>query len=206
MPLPRPLRGGCTRARIGSAEVLLETVRGGHSLLWSNGRATRRYALGLHAAGQLTLQLRAPKLPLHVVPREIVTLVSGGRLAGYVVVSLVPTVCWHSPGGSTEALLELQPDDLAAEWDETEGHLFTAASPLCVRFPVPTGEPRAVVPLRLRNDSAAVCTPGFVPLTIHDDELTPMRGSIVVPPRRLRWTGERFATGSGPRAALGEAS
>src|SRR5687767_11334556 len=58
VPLPRPVRGGCTRVRLGSAEVILEAVRGGHSLLWTNGREARRYAIGLHRDGQLTLQLR----------------------------------------------------------------------------------------------------------------------------------------------------
>jgi hypothetical protein len=201
VPLPRPARGGCTRVRLGSAEVILEAVRGGHSLLWTNGRDARRYAVGLHRDGQLTLQLRAPRLAVHVVPREVVGLVPGGRLAGYVAVSLVPTIVWHQADGASQVLLELHPADLAAEWDEAHGHSFTTASAWLVRFPMRNGEPRAVVPVRLHNPTRTIASPPAVPLLLRDDELTELRGCIVARPRRLVWSGDRLVPAA--RAAAG---
>lgn len=205
-PLPRPARGACTRLRLGASEVILEAVRGGHTLLWTNGRQARRYAIGLPADGHLSVQLRAPSHPVQVVPREVLALVPGGRLHGYVNISLVPTVQWHTPTGRDETLLQLHPDDLTAEWEEGTGHAFTAASAWLVRFPMRNGEPRAVVPVRLRNASAGVCSPASIPVTLRDEELTELRGCIVANVRRLSWMGSEFVTTSHRPARLGEAS
>lgn len=206
MSVPRPARGSCTRVRLGASELILEAVRGGHSLLWTNGRQARRYAVGLEPGGHLTLQLRAPKLPLQVAPREVVTLVPGGRLAGYLQVSLVPTLTWHAPGQPAHTLLELLPEDFAAEWEEATGHVFCTQSPWLVRFPMRSDEPRVVVPVRLCNASAEVASPAVLPLTLRDRDLTMLRGSIVVRPRRLRWNGVDFTAAAGDAAALGAAS
>ncbi len=194
VPLPRPARGETARVHLGSSELVLEGVRGGHSLLWSDGRQARRYALGLGAAGHLTLQLRAPKLPVRIVPREVMSVVPNGRISGYVFVSLVPTLVWHDDDGHSHALVELFPNDLAAEWDEETGHSFESASPWCVRFPMRNGEPRAIVPIRLVNASGEVVSPANLPITLGDADLFERRGSIVVAPRRLVWLGEQFET------------
>jgi hypothetical protein len=205
-PLPRPARGACTRLRLGASEVILEAVRGGHTLLWTNGRQARRYALGLPADGQLSVQLRAPRYPVQVVPREVLAIVPRGRLTGYVNVSLVPTVQWHTPTGQVETLLQLHPEDLTAEWDEASGHAFTAASAWLVRFPMRNGEPRVVVPVRLRNDSGTTCSPASLPVTLRDDELLELRGCIVARVRRLTWLGSEFVCTSHLPSPLGEAS
>lgn len=190
--LPRPSRGTSTRIQIGSHEVVLEAVRGGHAFLWSNGRQARRYMLGLGPQGHLTLQLRAPALPVRVVPRDVVTVVPGGRVAGYVQVSLVPTLVWHDENGGSRTLVEVLPDDLAAEWDEQAGHTLHGGSPWFSRFPMRNGEPRAVVPVRIANQGPDVLTPPHLDLRLHDAELVSLRGSVVVAPRRLRWSGARL--------------
>jgi hypothetical protein len=191
--------------QLGSSELILEAVRGGHSLLWTNGRTARRHALGLADFGHLTVQLRAPKLPVHVTPRELMTLAPGARLAGYVQVSLVPTLQWHDENGQSRVLLEVHPEDLAAEWDEDHGHVLAAASPWLVRFPMRNGEPRVVVPIRLHNDSHDVCSPAALPMQLDDAELATLRGCIVARPRRLRWRGERFAGDGAADGSVGAA-
>jgi hypothetical protein len=189
--LPRPSRGGTTRVQLGSSELILERVRGGHSLLWSDGRQARRYALGLGAAGRLGLQLRAPRLPLRVAPRDTISVAPGARLCGYVHVPLVPTLVWRPGDGHDHVLVELQPNELAAEWDDHVGYTFRCASPWLVRFPMRNGEPRAVVPLRLYNRGDAPLCPAALPLRLTDDDLQPLRGSIVAAPRRLQFDGDR---------------
>ncbi len=188
LALPRPSRGGSARVQLGSSELILEAVRGGHSLLWSNGRTAKRYVLGLARDGQLALQLRAPALPLRIAPREPVTLVPGARAAGYVHVSLVPTLAWIDAAGGVQTLLALHPDDLAAEWDDASGHTLHGSSPWYARFPMRSGEPRAIVPGRLANVTAEPWSPAHLELELRDAELRPLRGSIVAAPRRLRCT------------------
>lgn len=190
--LARPAHGASTRVQLGSQEVVLEAVRGAHTLLWTNGRQAKRFVLGLAAGGHLSLQLRAPQLPVRVVPRDLVSLVPGGRIAGYVHVSLVPTVVWHDERGDGHVVLRLPPDDQVAEWDEVTGHMLHGASPWYVRFPMRNGEPRAIVPLRIANRGSEVATPPSFDLTLRDDELVAMRGSIVAPPRRLKWLEQRW--------------
>lgn len=193
VPLPRPARGSATRVQLGAAELVLESVRGGHTLLWSDGRQARRYTLGLADEGQLTLQLKAPRLPVRVVTRDVLAVVPGGRLRGYVQVPLVPTLMWHDALGHGHALIELHPSELQAEWDDVVGHSFQSPSPWHVRFPMRNGEPRAVVPIHLVNTGDTVLSPGHLGVTFADDELAMLRGCIVAAPRRLRWLGDRFA-------------
>ena len=193
-PLALPRRGDSTRVQVGANELVLEAVRGGHTLLWSDGREARRYALGLAADGDLALELRAPRLPLRIVCRELVTLVPGGRLHGYVQVPLVPTIVWQPNAGSEAVLLELAPRELAAEWDDHEGAVFRCASSLHVRLPMRSGEPRANVPVWLRNDGDTVHAPAHLPLRLADHDLVELRGSLIVRPRRLQWTGAAWRT------------
>jgi hypothetical protein len=188
-PLPRPQRGASTRVQVGSNELVLEAVRGGHTLLWCDGREARRYALGLCADGELSLELRAPRLPLRVVCRELLTLVPGGRLHGYVQVPLVPTIVWQPLDSGATTLVELSPRELAAEWDDGDGAVFRCASSFHVRLPMRNGEPRANVPVWLRNGGNAAFAPAFLPLRLLDSDLVPLRGSLIVRPRRLQWTG-----------------
>jgi hypothetical protein len=196
-PLLRPRRGASTRVQVGSSELVLEAVRGGHTLLWLDGREARRYALGLTADGDLSLELRAPRLPLRIVCREVLTLVPGGRLRGYVQVPLVPTIVWQPAGDAATALIELNPRELAAEWDDHEGAVFRCASSLHVRLPMRSGEARASVPLWLRNDGDTALAPAFLPLRLLDGDLVELRGSLVVRPRRLQWTGTAWRTAAG---------
>lgn len=191
-PLARPLRGASTRVQLGGSELVLECVRGGHSLLWTNGRQARRFVLGLPAHGELVLELRAPKLLVCVVPREEIAVAPGGRVAGYLQVSLVPTLVWQDAAGPRHTVIELAPDDQVAEWDEQLGHALHTSSPWCVRFPMRSGEPRAVVPVRVGNRSDRLLTPASFDLRLRDAELRPLRGSLVVPPRRFEWAGERW--------------
>ncbi|HEX6811641.1 MAG TPA: hypothetical protein VF384_08470 [Planctomycetota bacterium] len=191
--VPQPSRGGSVRLQPGSCELVLESVRGGHSLLWSDGRTSRRFALGLIDEGRLTLELRAPRLPVRVITRDVISLVPGGRLRGYLQVPLVPSLVWHREGAQPAVLIELLPRELAAEWDDREGHSFRSPSSLHARFPMRTGEPRVVVPVVLTNPSANVASPPHVPLQLMDSELVELRRTVVVKPRRLRWMGEQFA-------------
>lgn len=193
MPLPLPLRGQSSCVRVGTSELVLESVRGGYSLLWSDGRSARRYALGLPEGGLMELRFRAPKFPLRVVPRDVVVLVPRGRLAGYLHVPLVPTLCWSSGAGPALEVIELAPNELQAEWDESQGPWQRCASSLHVRFPMRSGEARVVVPVRINNLGRDVLSPPFLPLQLRDEELLERRDSIVVAPRRLVWNGEVFS-------------
>lgn len=185
VPLPRPQRGNASRARVGNAEVVLERARGAYTLLWSNGREARRYVLGLGEHGQLQLELRAPRFPLHLVPRETLTLVPGARLSGYVTAPLIPTIVWNDEVGGAETLFELHPPELQGQWEEDSGHALRCAVGWMVRFPMRSGEPRVVLPLRLSNRGSSVVTPGRLRVRITDGDLTPMRAAIVTRPHRI---------------------
>jgi hypothetical protein len=173
----------------------MEHVRGGHTLLWSDGRDSRRYVLGLRSDGQLQLQWAATRLPVRCVVRDVLSVVPGGRLRGYLQLPLVPTMVWTAADGSRELLIELLPRELAAEWDDAAGHLFRCQSPWLVRFPMRSGEPKVVIPVVLNNADAAVLSPAHLPLALRDDELVSMRGSVIVRPRRLRWVGDTWIPG-----------
>ncbi|MBM4061669.1 MAG: hypothetical protein FJ265_11325 [Planctomycetes bacterium] len=197
-PLPLPARGASTRVRIGAHELVLEAVRGGYVMLWSDGREARRHALGLGPPGGLVLQLKAPRLPLLVATREVLAVVPMGRVRGYLQVPLVPTVVWQGDHGPAAPILELLPRELAAEWDERDGATFRCTSSWHVRFPVRTGEARATVPVVLRNRSTSMLSPASVPLRVQDASLTVARGGVVAAPQRLDWDGAVFRE----RAAL----
>jgi hypothetical protein len=190
--------------QLGSSELLLESVRGGHSLLWTNGRSARRHGLGLPDHGALTLQLRAPQFPLLLTLRDGIVLGPNARLCGYVLAPLLPTLVWQGHGAA-QVLLQVTPDDLAAEWDEQLGHVHSSTSPWLTRFPMRNGDPRAVVPVRLHNGTRLVATAATVPVVLRDPDLTAMRGCIVTRPRRLTWQGERFVANDGARGQAGVA-
>lgn len=192
-PLLRPRRGGSTRVRVGRFELVLEAVRGGHSLLWVDGQRARRYALGLGDVEQLSMVLAPPEWPCRVVVRETLVLTPGARLRGFVQVPLVPVVVGHRASGQDVRLLELANADLAPEWDERFGTTFRVGSSWHVRFPMPSGEPRATVSLSLRNDGAEVMAPADLPLHLRRSDLHELRGTIVARPRRLRWDGHAWA-------------
>lgn len=185
VPLPRPQRGNASRARVGNAELVLERARGAYTLLWSNGREARRYVLGLREQGHLQLELRAPRLPLHLVPRETLTLVPGARLCGYVTAPLIPTIVWRDDSGNAETLFELHPPELQGQWEEDTGHALRCAVAWLVRFPMRSGEPRVVLPLRLSNHGNSAVTPGRLRVRLTDADLTPLRAAIVTRPHRI---------------------
>lgn len=187
VPLPRPAHGQASRVQIGRAELVLENRRGSYSLLWSDGRQARRYVLGLSGTGQLQVELRAPRLPLVLVPREVLTVVPGARLRGYLTVPLVPTLVWRDGLAQPQTLLELLPKGLQGVWDEQRGHAFRCGASWLTRFPFQTGEPQCVVPLRLVNDGAQPACPAQLDVHIGDDDLVELRGTIVVRPQRLRF-------------------
>lgn len=190
VPLATPRVAGSTRVRCAAGEVVLEAVRGGYSLVWSDGRAARRYAVALGANARLTIELRAPRMPLRIVLREVLLLAPRSRLRGYIQVPLVPTIVWYEADAASRVLLELPIADLHAEWDDRTGTVFRTASPLHVRFPMRTGEPRAVVPVRFTNRTADVACPAFVPVVLDNGELREARGTVLAAPRRMQWNGD----------------
>lgn len=186
-PLPRPQRGSSTRVRLGANELVLEAVRGGQSLLWSDGREARKFALGVPTAGDLWLELRAPQAPIRVALREVMAVVPGGRLRGYLQVPLVPTVVWRTVDSAPLTVVELLPRELAAEWDDAAGATCCCTSSLHVRFPMRSGDPRAIVPVVVRNLGRDLLSPPHLPVQFRDAELVALRGCLAVAPRRLLW-------------------
>jgi len=194
--LPRPLRGSSERVPLGGQEMVLEGVRGGFALLWSDGKQARRYQLGLPASGELWLQYRVPALPLALALREPIVLAPGARLRGYLQVPLVPTLWWVDLAGRRQQLLEMPVAELRAEWSAEGGSTHSSISPWLVRFPMRTGELRGVLAVTICNHSATVLSPEFVPLQLRDDELRNRRDSLLLQPRRLVWRGalDRWST------------
>ncbi len=184
--LPRPTRGRMSRVQIGRAELVLEHNRGSYSLLWSDGRDSRRYVLGLSTDGQLSIDLMAPSLPIHVVPRELIAIVPKARIRGFITIPLVPTVVWRDSSGRSETLIQLHSPQLQGQWHEETGHSLRSSATWIMRFPFQTGEPQVVVPLRLYNDSSDALCPSHLELEICNDDLFELRGSILVSPRRMR--------------------
>lgn len=197
-PLLRPPRGGSTRLRVGRFELVLEAVRGGHSLLWGDGQRARRYAVGLGDVEHLSLQLRPPAWPCRVVMRETLLLTPGARLRGFVQVPLVPAIVGHLANGQDLQLLELANADLDPEWDERFGTTFRVASSWHVRFPMPVGDARVTVPLSLRNDAAEMFSPPDLPVSLVRADLHELRSTIVAKPRRLRWNGQAWQGTAAP--------
>lgn len=191
VPMPRPAHGGAARVQIGRAELVLENSRGSYSLLWSDGREARRYLLGLTGAGQLAVELRAPRLPLQVVPREVLTIVPGARMRGYVTVPLVPTLVWREGVAQPQTLIELQPQGLQGIWDERSGHAFRCAASWLTRFPFRTGEPLCIVPFRLCNVGDEPASPAHLDVHVRDQDLVELRGSLLIRPQRVSIGGER---------------
>lgn len=189
-PVARPARGRSTRVRFGGSELVLEATRGGHALLWLDGKESRRFALGLAADGDLVLALAAPRLPVRVTTRETITLAPGARLRGYVQVPLVPTLQWRCGRAAPRQLAEFPREELAAEWDDRDGTVQRCTSAFHVRYPIPTGAPRANVPVWIANPTDTIAAPGWLPLHLRDEELRPLRGGVAVAPRRLHWNGQ----------------
>lgn len=203
LALPLPLRGQSARLQLGASELVLEAVRSGHTLLWSNGREARRYHLGLRADGELTLRLRAPKLPLRVVLRDVLAIVPGGRVGGYLHLPLVPTLQWTGADGASFDLIELLPPDLHGEWDEATGPWLHCPTALQVRFPMRTGDAKVVIPVRLYNDTSDLVSPAHLPMPITDAELREKRSCVIVAPRRLRWTKDGCVVATRDRCGQG---
>ena len=188
------------RLRFGRFELILEGVRGGHSLLWGDGKEARRFALGLGNFDELQLAFEPPPHAVRLGFRESLVLAPGGRLRGYVQVPLVPTLFGGRTGEAAVRLVEFTTGELAPEWDEASGLLLRATGSWLVRFPMPTGEPRAVVPLRLHNDTEAVAAPGECDVWLRAADLVELRGALVTAPRRLAWNGHGLVDATGASA------
>lgn len=196
-PLTRPARGAATRVHVGRNELVLERTRGGESLLWSDGREARRFVLGLPSTGALGLELRAPRLPIELVLREALSLAPGGRVRGYVSLPLVPTLVFRDAPTRSRELVQLPPSELQAEWREDRGHCYRWATSWLWRFPYRSGEPRAVLPLWVGNRGTELASPGRLTVDFEDQDLHELRGSLVLPPRRIELDDEAGVSGGG---------
>lgn len=187
MPLPRPARGESSCFRLGRLELVLEPVRGGYSLLCLDGQHARTWSLGLADEGELRLTCRVPRLPMALALKDTLVLVPGGRVRGFVHIALVPTITWQDAGGREQIVAELLPERLTAESDEARGTCVQRwTSPFFQRLPPPAEEPRAVLPLAVRNDGLRTQSPAALPLELDDRELRPCRGHLMAAPRLLR--------------------
>lgn len=189
VPLPRPDRGASTRVGLGRIELVLEQVRFGYALMVLDGQSTRTWSLGLAQDGELWLHCRVPRWPLRLSLHDTLVVVPGGRVRGYVQLPLVPTVVWRRGEGDAaveEPVAELLPPMLSAEWDAAGGTCVQRwSSRLSARLPLATSDPRAVLPLTVRNTASRVASPESLPLLLHDHELRPCRGHLMLRPRRL---------------------
>ncbi len=186
-PMPVPTAGRSTRLRLGNAELVLERVRGGLTLLAHDGTAARRFTLGV-GRGELHLRLLPPAHPVLVTPRDGIALPPGGRLRGYVLVPLVPTLIFLG-NGREGRLLELPPAELTTEWDEALGAAQRCSSPFLHRLVPGGGTVCAVVPVVLHNRSREVQRPAHLVVHLQPVELRELRGRILAAPRRLVLTG-----------------
>ena len=99
MTLAIPRVGEATSIKKGPLELRLEHHHGGLCLLTPHSRAPKRHFLGLPPDGWLELAVRAPDYRIRVHLRDRLTLVSGGRLRGYVTVPLPHRLSWCSDSG-----------------------------------------------------------------------------------------------------------
>jgi hypothetical protein len=192
-PLPLPTRGSSERMQCGGFELVLEGVRGGHILVVHDGSEGRRIHLGLRGDGGLELRLLPTCYPCFVSPKEVIRLLPGTRLRGYLLVPLVPTLVSVGGDGQVETLVELLPPSLAAEWRDGVGCVQTTAAPLLHRLPPPGDEPVAAVPLALRNRSASVVTPAEIAIALDAGELFAARGQVFAAGRRITYTDDGIA-------------
>src|SRR5262245_5114556 len=184
--LPLPVRGESVRGRLGRLELVLERGRGGFALLCLDGQEARSWSLGLVEGGELWLSCRVPRWPLRVALKDTLVLVPGARVRGYVHVALVPTLIWRAADGGEATVAELLPPQLFAEWDEAHGTCTQRwSSPFFQRLPPTDAEPRAVLPLTVRNMGNRMQSPETLPVSLRDQELKPCRGHVVAAPRRL---------------------
>lgn len=184
--MPRPARGTSSRFRLGRFELVLEPVRGGHSLMCLDGTGARSWTLGLADDGQLWIECRLPRWPLRVGLRETLALVPGSRVRGYVQVPLVPTLFWRRDDHRDSTVCELLPNTLVAEWEDASTQVVQRLdSPFLQRMPLPDEQLRAIVPLTIVNRSESVQSPERLPLAIRDGDLETLRQHRICVPQRL---------------------
>ena len=189
--LLRPERGSSSRFRLGRLELILEPVRGGYTLLCSDGSSARSWSLGLSPEGSLWIACRLPRWPLRIGLRETLALVPKSRVRGYLNVPLVPTLLWRRPGHADAQVCELLPNSLTAEWEESSSLVVQrVVSPFLQRMPLPEDQLRAVVPVTIRNDSESVQCPEALPLLLADEDLGACRQHLVARPQRLFVEGD----------------
>ncbi len=194
-PLPLPARGGSARFQLGRRELVLERGRGAFSLLCLDGTTARSWSLGLTGEGELWLACRVPRWPLRIALQDTLVLTPGGRVRGFVQAPLVPTLLWRVDDRADAIVAELLPSMLQAAWDDSRAEATQRwTSPFFQRLPPPDAEPRAVLPLTVRNDSQRMQSPESLPVSLRDHELAPCRGHLVAAPRRLRIGGDDGVT------------
>jgi hypothetical protein len=191
--LPLPTRGSSERMQCGAFELVLEGVRGGHILVVHDGSEGRRVHLGLRADAGLELRLLPTCYPCFVSPKEVIRLLPGTRVRGYLLVPLVPTLVSVGGDGQVDTLVELLSPSLAAEWRDGVGCVQTTAAPLLHRLPPPSDEPVAAVPLALRNRSGSVVAPAEIAIALDAGELRTARGHVFAAARRLTYTDDGVA-------------
>jgi len=79
----------------------------------------------------------------------------------------------------------LLPAALSAEWRDGSGCVQCCSSPWLWRFPMPTDEPRAVVPVVLRSATSRPWTPTELTLQVADRDLHELRDCIVSNAQRI---------------------
>ncbi|MEI6128656.1 MAG: hypothetical protein WCR59_01165 [Planctomycetota bacterium] len=185
MPMPLPARGCSVRLHVGSIELVLESIRGGYSLLCLDGTEVRSWMLGLPASGAMHIEFRAPRTPLILNFSLSVALAPGGRVRGYAQAPLIPTLVF-ADGERHFVVTEILPLELLTEWDASAlCCLQRWPSPLTYRLPPNGSALRAIVPLTLYNRSDTMQSLAQVQVQLHCSELRSLRGHTIAAPRRL---------------------
>jgi hypothetical protein len=192
-PVLLPPPGATARIERGHLHLLLEHRRGGYLLVTHDGVTSRRYWLGLPAAGTLELRVRPPDHRVHVQVQEMLCLAPGGRLRGYVTVPMLHRLVWVRPDGQAQAMIDLPPADLQTAWlgeGDLGGYAHSAASPfLADRRGVDT-EVRSLVPVSVHNASEGVVRPPHLAITLRDRDLFAVGGRLLAAPRRIVFRSE----------------
>ena len=189
LPLPGP--DGPSRMRCGRLELVLERHRGTHELLVHDGTQGLRYRLGLPGPGALVLFPIPPSHPVHVLLRDPVVLLPGGRVRGYLLVPLPWQVAWQPAEGPQVDVLELLPRQLeSARHDDHLVH--RVPSPFYPPGAAPGAEDGVLVPVVLTAGDGERVHPGHVPLTLTGDDLRLLRGRLIARPRRILYSAGRI--------------
>ena len=188
-----PPVGDTTRVERGRLHLLLEHRRGGYLLVSHDGVQSRRYWLGLPAAGTLELRVRAPEHRVQVRVHELICLAPGGRLRGYVAVPVLHRLVWVRPDGQAQPLIDLPPADLQTAWlgeGELGGYAHSAASPFFADRRGIDHQQKSLVPVCVSNCSDVVVRPPHLGIMLRERDLFAIGGRILAAPRRIVFSSE----------------